>query len=75
MKIFAENDIICLREAVEAEVIGEGGTLFVPEGSIGTVVLVYGDPPKPLAYEVEFFIPEQDCYVLATVDAFLVNTA
>lgn len=75
MKIFGENDIVCLREVVEAEVIGEGRTLFAPEGSIGTVVLVYGNPEKPLAYEVEFFIPEQECYALATVDASLVNVA
>lgn len=75
MKIFVENDIVCLREAVEAEVIGEGRALFAPKGSIGTVVLVYGNPGKPLAYEVEFFILEQDCYALATVDASLVSAA
>lgn len=75
MKIFNENDVVRLQAAVESEVIGERRVLQVPEGTLGTVVLVLGDPMHPQAYEVEIFIQEQSCYVLATVDASLVTAA
>lgn len=69
MTIHYENDAVHLREAVKADVIGEKRLINVEAGAIGTAVLVHGEPMKPLAYEVEFYIQDQDCYVLATIDA------
>lgn len=50
-------------------VIGESRELLLPVGAIATVVLVHGDPGRPEAYELEAYIENQDCYVLATIDA------
>lgn len=69
MKIYCENDVIRLQELVLADVVGEGRALTMPVGAIGTVVLVHGDPMKPAAYEVEFYIQVQNCYALATIEA------
>lgn len=69
MKIHHENDVIRLCESVTADVIGEGVALTMPVGATGAVVLVHGDPMKPAAYEVEFFIQDQNCYALATIEA------
>ncbi|MDR3086583.1 MAG: hypothetical protein LBU45_01305 [Azoarcus sp.] len=73
MKIFSENDVICLQGVTEVHVIGKECTFIVPKGSTGTVVLVHEYPNEPLAYEVEFFIPEQNCHALATVDVSLAD--
>lgn len=51
------------------EVIGEHREITLPIGTVVTVVLVHGDPEHPKAYEIEAHVPEQDCYVLATVEA------
>ena len=75
MKTLGENDIVRLREPLEAQVIGERRSLVAPKDAIGTVVLVHGDLTKPLAYEVEIFIPAHDCYVLVTVDPSLIVAA
>ncbi len=64
-----ENDLIQLLEPVTADVVGEGRTLAIAAGTTGAVVLVHGDPKQPSAYEIEFYIQEQDCYALATIDA------
>ena len=40
---------------------------FLPIGTVATIVLVHGDPDKPKACEIKAYVPEQDCYVLATV--------
>ena len=69
MKIHHENDVIHLRESVTADVIGEERALSVPAGATGSVVLVHGDPMNPAAYEIEFYIQEQNCYALATIEA------
>ena len=69
MKTFRENDVVCLRIDISAKVIGQIHIVLVPKGTMGTVVLVHGDPQSPVAYEVEFFISDQNYYVLATVDA------
>lgn len=69
MKVLHDNDVICLRELVTADVIGEGRTLTIPAGATGAVVLVHGDPMSPAAYEIEFYIQEQNCYALATIEA------
>ena len=69
MKQYHENEMIRLRESVIANVIGEHRSLSVPAGTEGSIVLVHGIPESPAAYEVEFYIQEQDCYALATIEA------
>jgi hypothetical protein len=69
MKILKENDSLSLLKPVSGEVIGEHRKIVLPIGTIATVVLVYGDPNQPMAYEIEAHISEQDCYALATVEA------
>jgi len=69
MKIFKENDSISLTKPVSGEAIGERREIMLPIGTVATVVLVHGDPAQPKAYEIEAYVPEQDCYVLATVEA------
>jgi hypothetical protein len=69
VKIFKENDSVSLTKPVNGQVIGERRDIILPIGTIATVVLVHGDPKQPLAYEIEAYVPEQDCYVLATVEA------
>jgi hypothetical protein len=69
MKIFKENECISLTKSVSGEVIGERRELTLPIGTVATVVLVYGDPDQPSAYLIEAHVSEQDCYVLATVEA------
>jgi hypothetical protein len=69
MKIFKENDIVSLTKQVDGDVIGERRRVVLSIGTIATIVLVHGDPNKPMGYEIEAHLSEQDCYVLATVDA------
>jgi hypothetical protein len=69
MTVHNENDVIHLREPVNADVIGEKRSLLIPSGTAGAIVLVHGDSLQPLAYEVEFYISDQDCYALATIEA------
>lgn len=64
-----ENDVVHLQEAIRADVIGEYRSINIDAGTIGTIVLVHGEPMVPLAYEVEFYIQDQACYALATIDA------
>jgi hypothetical protein len=69
MNVMKENDTFVLSKSVEATVIGERRSLVLPSGTVVTVVLVFGDPKAPAAYEVEAFLPETDEYALATVEA------
>jgi hypothetical protein len=69
MKAMKENDTFTLLKEVEATVIGERTVVVLPVGAIVTVVLVFGDPASPLAYEVEAFLSESNTYALATVEA------
>ena len=64
-----ECDTFALSKPVEATVIGERRTLVLPAGTVVTVVLVFGDVTAPTAYEVEAYLPEDDVYALATVEA------
>ena len=69
MTIYHENDVINLKEAVTAEVIGEGRSTIIPAGTLGSVVVVHLDSSeRPLAYEVEFYLQDQNCYALATIE-------
>jgi hypothetical protein len=69
MTIFLENDVISLLDSVSAEVIGEDRSLVVPAGAIGSIVNVHKDASlRLLACEVEFYIEDQNCYALATVE-------
>lgn len=69
MKVFHDNDVVRLRESVTADVIGEGRAVTIPAGATGAVVLVHGDPMTPAAYEIEFYVQEQNCYALAAIEA------
>lgn len=69
MKIFKENDSTLLTRPIVGEVIGERREITLQIGTLVTVVLVHGDPDQPKAYEIESYIQEQDCYVLATIEA------
>jgi hypothetical protein len=69
MITYHENDVVHLREAVKVDVIGEKYSINVDAGAIGTIVHVYGEPMKPLAYEIEFYIRDRDSYALATINA------
>jgi hypothetical protein len=69
MIIHKEHDLISLRDSVTADVVGEGRALTIPAGTTGAIVLVHGDLVNPAAYEIEFYIKEQNCYALATVEA------
>ncbi|MCA7985542.1 MULTISPECIES: hypothetical protein [Burkholderia] len=64
-----ENDTFALSKSLEATVIGEHRTVVLPAGTLVTVVLVFGDPAAPVAYEVEAFLAADDAYALATVEA------
>ena len=75
MSTFKEIDVIKLRRAVEADVIGEGRRSVIPAGAAGTVVLVHGPAANPTAYEIEFYIADSDSFALATVEADLVSAA
>ncbi|MFS2094918.1 hypothetical protein ACCC96_18115 [Pseudomonas sp. Pseusp11] len=70
MNVFRENDVVCLQVGVKANII-TGDEVFIPKDAEGTVVIVHGNADQPSAYEVEFFIPEQNDFALATVDAGL----
>ncbi len=68
MKILKENDCFSLTKPISGEAIGERREIVLPIGTIVTVVLVHGDPTQPIAYEIEAYVSEQDCYVLATIE-------
>lgn len=69
MNAMKENDVFSLPKAVNAVVVGEKTTTVLPGGTVVTVVLVFGDPASPAAYEVEAFLPESNSYALATFEA------
>ncbi|MBX3660679.1 MAG: hypothetical protein KF740_19765 [Ramlibacter sp.] len=69
MRVHRENDPIRLSEAVDAQVLGEGHMVLVPAGALGAVVMVHGDPSRPMANEVEFYMPELGCHALAVLEA------
>ncbi|WP_236720894.1 hypothetical protein [Paraburkholderia phytofirmans] len=64
-----ENDTFQLSRPVEAELIGEHTAVTLPTGTTVAVVLVFGDPTSPEAYEIEAYLPETDRYALATIAA------
>ncbi|MGT2430709.1 hypothetical protein ACU4HD_22220 [Cupriavidus basilensis] len=64
-----ENDVFSLSKPVEATVIGEHDIVVLPVGTVVSVVLVFGDPGAPAAYEVEAFLEDSGRYALATVEA------
>lgn len=56
MNIFRENDVVLLREGVEAKII-TGGGIFIPEGAEGTVVIVHGSAASPRPTRLSFSFP------------------
>lgn len=73
MKTFKENDVVELLSPIKAQIMEDLREVVIPKGYKGTIVLVYDASALPLAYEIEFFIEEQDCYALATVDSLLIT--
>jgi hypothetical protein len=69
MTAMKENDTFGLTKAVDATVVGEHESVVLAPGTVVTVVLVFGDPDEPVAYEVEAFLPESEKYALATIEA------
>ncbi|MGO6693844.1 hypothetical protein ACCS54_23060 [Rhizobium johnstonii] len=69
MSTMKENDVFALPREVNAVVIGEHTDIVLPAGTVVTVVVVFGDPDSPTAYEVEAFLPDSSNYALATVEA------
>ena len=67
----AKNDIVRLQAGIKGELIA-GNDVFIPKGGKGTVVIVRGNINLPSAYEVEFFVVEQNNFALAAVSAELV---
>lgn len=67
MTIYYENDVVSLKQTIDAKIVGDNRSLMIPAGTIGTIVLVYGAIQKPEAYEVEFYIQDYDSYALATI--------
>jgi len=64
-----ENDTFELSQPIEATVIGEQRAVVLSAGTLVTVVSVFGDPDDPVAYEIEAFLPKEDAYALATIEA------
>lgn len=67
MTAYRENDVVRLSRSVTADVIGEKQSFDIPSGSIGTIIMVHGNPTQPSAYEVEFYISADNCYAIATI--------
>jgi hypothetical protein len=69
MKIFNENDVLKINKNLIGIRISDPLEITIPQGSIATIVHIYGTNEKPDAYEIEVYIPKLDKYVLATVKA------
>lgn len=69
MRVMKENDVFSLSKAVEATMIGEHNVVVLPIGTVVSVVVVFGDPGAPVAYEVEAFLEGSGGYALATIEA------
>lgn len=73
--ILREGDIVRCLESVEADVIGERCKVEIPARSTGAVVTVYEGSEGTEAYEIEFYVADQDSYALATISADKVEDA
>ena len=65
---FKENDVVSLVKPVQAMNLGSGVEMELSPPMEGTVVLVHGAVDNPVAYEVEFYLPQADSYFLATIE-------
>ncbi|ORC52898.1 hypothetical protein B2G74_00205 [Burkholderia sp. A27] len=64
-----EGDAFSLSKPIDAMVTGTSDLIVLPTGTVVSIVLVFGDPNAPAAYEVEAFLEDGDRYALATVEA------
>lgn len=64
-----ENDTVILKKETAGNILGDNKVYLLPKGILATIVSVYGSSDCPDAYEVEVYISEFDCYVLATIPA------
>ena len=74
MHVFKDNDVVRILQVAKGDAVEATGEYVpVPAGSMGTIVDVAGDPNQPSDYVVEFFLEGSGEYVLAVVDASLVE--
>jgi Domain of unknown function (DUF4926) len=73
--LFKENDVVRCLETVTADVPVEHRCIEIKAGSTGTVVMVYETGKGIEAYEVEFFVSDQDKYAIATIPSDKVRSA
>jgi hypothetical protein len=67
MNFLNENDLVRLVAPLRGKNIINHDEVMIEANERGTVVLIYGSPEEPSAYEVEFYYPEQNICVLMTV--------
>jgi hypothetical protein len=66
---YHKGDMVCLRgPATQGIIMGSGGSILIERWSIGTIVFVHDKPTELLAYDVKFYVKDQNCYALATID-------
>jgi hypothetical protein len=70
MNQIKELDEIRLLQPVEADLSGkQGGTVNIPKGARGIVVMVHGPKDNPEGFEIEFTLEPLKRYAIASVDA------
>jgi hypothetical protein len=74
MTVFKELDLVKTTEAVDVWVADDSSRSQVPAGMVGAVVMVYGAPNAPVAYELEFHLAGRSSFALATVEARYVTS-
>lgn len=67
MKTFNENDVVKVNKNIIGLSIEESIEVSIPNGTIVTIVHIYGKPEQADAYEIEAYLSEIDKCILATV--------
>lgn len=67
--MYKEGDVVKLRNGIKGNALDDNREIFLQAGTTVTVVLIHGNPNVPDAYEVEAYLEDIDCYVLATVES------
>jgi hypothetical protein len=64
-----DGDFVVCLEPLTVEVIGERRSIAMAAMSKGTIVDIYYENEKVVAFEIEFRLDDEDIYALATVEA------
>jgi hypothetical protein len=64
-----DNDIVQVRQDVEANLITDNSRIEIKKGAVGTIVFVVGPADGPDAYMIEFYVKSIDDWALCTVTA------